>query len=480
VQSFWASIVTNTGAGKDKVKVGDMIVHVNSSLCLVDRCQARNGKEFIAAVKELIGGATSPRAIRVARCVSIVPDDDPNVVHMLGTQEAAILADLVFNTGDNGVQILTKIRAVVTQTDADERADPAKRVERLALERAQDASFETAMVELNRAGRDAEQARAEKVASEVRRAHEELAASFNRSQMLSAGAGHANMNAGSMGGIGGMGSMGGGMGGMGGGMGGLGGGMNGGNGMGVGMRPTLARPMATMAEPLFIPPGSGTLTHPAGPPNAIIPPIAPPPVMDPTPMGAPMPMPGAPLGSGGASVEELVAMLATLTASGAGANVGAGTGMSNINPLGLGAGTGMSSINPLGLPGVPDEDEAIVYQIAHAGGGKLGLSFAAHRVLYHLNGRPHEVAVAVITDNTGGSSVRVGDVILSVNGKSLVATPPEAATPDDFLDTMLAILANAGIPRVMRFFRCSKIDVNASVFVPTVLSDLDAECFLSA
>ena len=158
-------------------------------------------------------------------------------------------------------------------------------------------------------------------------------------------------------------------------------------------------------------------------------------------------------------------MLATLTA---GANAG------------VGAGTGMSNTNPLGLPGVPDEDEAIVYQIAHAGGGKLGLSFAAHRVLYHLNGRPHEVAVAVITDNTGGSSVRVGDVILSVNGKSLVATPPEAATPDEFLDTMLAILANAGIPRVMRFFRCSKIDVNANPFVPTLLSNLDAECFLSA
>ena len=64
-----------TGLMGDKIKPGDIVLYVNTHMCLVDRSQARNGVEFCQALKDVILNAVAPRAIRLARCRWVGDDD---------------------------------------------------------------------------------------------------------------------------------------------------------------------------------------------------------------------------------------------------------------------------------------------------------------------------------------------------------------------------------------------------------------------
>ena len=79
MQTFWVGMVMAidqetrkklklTGVMGDKIKPGDIVLYVNTFMCMVDRSQARNGVEFCQALRDVIMNAVAPRAIRLARC----------------------------------------------------------------------------------------------------------------------------------------------------------------------------------------------------------------------------------------------------------------------------------------------------------------------------------------------------------------------------------------------------------------------------
>ena len=87
MQTFWVGMVMAidretvkklklTGAMGDKIKAGDIILYVNTFMCMVDRSQARNGVEFCQALRDVILNAAAPRAIRLARCRFVMIEGD--------------------------------------------------------------------------------------------------------------------------------------------------------------------------------------------------------------------------------------------------------------------------------------------------------------------------------------------------------------------------------------------------------------------
>jgi hypothetical protein len=63
-QTFWCAVVNGTW---QNIKAGDVVLYVNTHMCMVDRSQARNGFEFILALKEVLESASIPRAVRFIR-----------------------------------------------------------------------------------------------------------------------------------------------------------------------------------------------------------------------------------------------------------------------------------------------------------------------------------------------------------------------------------------------------------------------------
>ena len=63
-QTFWCAVVN--GAWQN-IRAGDIVLYVNTHMCMVDRSQARNGFEFILALKDVLEAASVPRAVRFVR-----------------------------------------------------------------------------------------------------------------------------------------------------------------------------------------------------------------------------------------------------------------------------------------------------------------------------------------------------------------------------------------------------------------------------
>ena len=90
----------------------------------------------------------------------------------------------------------------------------------------------------------------------------------------------------------------------------------------------------------------------------------------------------------------------------------------------------------------------------------MGIGVVPHGVTYHIGpGVRQGVHVPVVQNVPPGTPIRVGDVLLSVNGKPLVAASETSPGGQSFIDGVTALMTSEQPPRVCRFFRCSKINI---------------------
>jgi hypothetical protein len=168
-------------------------------------------------------------------------------------------------------------------------------------------------------------------------------------------------------------------------------------------------------------------------------------------------------------------------AYGAGAGAGAGAGNSRVAGSQMGN-MGQSPMSPQ-MHSEQSGSDAIIYQIAYGAAGPMGIAFTPLTLAYELgDGQYQIVHVAAVRTNSGGSSIQPGDIILSVNGLPLVGSPADTVGGDEFMQRVVSILTTQPSPRVMRYFRCSTVDVNYIQMnpfpSPVALSDADAVVFL--
>jgi hypothetical protein len=171
--------------------------------------------------------------------------------------------------------------------------------------------------------------------------------------------------------------------------------------------------------------------------------------------------------------------------SSSGMNNNMNSGMNNnmnFGPGPMGGGSLGSSSSSSSSSSVPD-DEAVVYQIAYGKPGPIGLTLAPHALSYEVSAGVYQlVYVGMVRQGPPGSPILPGDVAISVNSKPLVADASQSAGAHPHTLAVDALLANEPPPRVMRFFRCSKVDVqqvlSSSYITPTPLTAIDAQILL--
>ena len=152
----------------------------------------------------------------------------------------------------------------------------------------------------------------------------------------------------------------------------------------------------------------------------------------------------------------------------------ASLGMGNMGAMGAGGGLSMSNA-------ADDDEEAVVYQIAYGKPGPLGMDLAAHMLQYAVGpGQAVSAHVAVVLSGPPGSPMRPGDILLSVNGMSVVASAEESPGGEAYLAIVSNMLSSEAPPRVMRFFRSSTVDMGAVGAQPTWLHQRAASVFLDA
>ena len=129
------------------------------------------------------------------------------------------------------------------------------------------------------------------------------------------------------------------------------------------------------------------------------------------------------------------------------------------------------------------KDVAAVYQIAYGKPGPMGVSLMAHALSYQVApGQSQGIHVAIVREGPPGSPIRPGDVLLSVNGQPMVAVPDQSPGGNEHAQMVSLKLSQEPPPRVMRFFRCGKINVAEAIaapfIIPTELSEVEADVLL--
>jgi hypothetical protein len=159
-------------------------------------------------------------------------------------------------------------------------------------------------------------------------------------------------------------------------------------------------------------------------------------------------------------------------------------GMGNMNAMGALMGSGGGSGGGGGLAmssSADDEEEAVVYQIAYGKPGPLGMELGAHVVQYSIGpSQAVSAYVPVVISGPPGSPMRPGDILLSVNGMSVVASTDESPGGDSYLAVVSGMLASEAPPRIMRFFRYSAVQLGSVGAHPTWLNPRAANIFLDA
>jgi hypothetical protein len=163
-------------------------------------------------------------------------------------------------------------------------------------------------------------------------------------------------------------------------------------------------------------------------------------------------------------------------------NSGMNSGMNNSMNFGPGP-MGSGSLGSTSSSTTVADDEAVVYQIAYGKPGPIGLTLSPHALSYEVSPGVYQlVFVGMVRQGPPGSPILPGDVAISVNNKPLVADASQSPGAHPHTLAVDSILANEAPPRVMRFFRCSKIDVqqvlSSSYINPTPLTAIDAQILL--
>ena len=448
MQSFWCGIVTGGTLGR--VKVGDIVLYVNTHMCMIDRSQARNGREFSLALKDVIMNASVPRAIRFARCSSINVKEDPGSVYALSPTEGDKLADIIFIQGDNALFLLSKVKFVAEKTEADEVKNPEKKSERLTFERESERQYQ---IDLRGQMPQLETAPSPNTAgsyggmgmrgamsnsnSSSSASEQRMQAQMKHLQQMEVQIKQAQLMIMQM---------------------------QSGNSINStpgSTDPELQRMRNKRAEMLLLSDKIKNLqqqlngvagTVQSGGRGVVA-----------QPLFVPQNVPTNALGGG---------MTMNLSGAGAGNNGAVGNQMGSM---------GRSSAPQQVSQQQPSD--AIIYQIAYGTAGSMGIGFAPLTLAYELgDGQFQLVHVAVVKANNGGSSIRPGDIILTMNGLPLIGSPADTVGGDEFMQRVVQILVKQEPPKVMRFFRCSKIDINDIQSnlspAPVALSDADAMIFL--
>ena len=107
-----------------------------------------------------------------------------------------------------------------------------------------------------------------------------------------------------------------------------------------------------------------------------------------------------------------------------------------------------------------DGEEAVVYQIVYGKPGAMGIGLRPHSVEYSIGGQRKKAHVPLVDDGPPGSPIKPGDILVSINGKILIADGEDSAGGNTYIDLIKSMIAEEKPPRVLRFFRSSIINPN--------------------
>ena len=132
------------------------------------------------------------------------------------------------------------------------------------------------------------------------------------------------------------------------------------------------------------------------------------------------------------------------------------------NHVGGGMNNGQIGNNgPMGMASEEDDgEEAVVYQIVYGKPGPMGIGLRPHSVEYSIDGQRKKAHVPLVDDGPPGSPIKPGDILVSINGKILIADGEDSAGGNTYIDLIKSMIAEEKPPRVLRFFRSSIINPN--------------------
>ena len=102
-QTFWSAVVTKNTSGIERILVGDVVLFINTAMCIIDKSQARYGGEYVRAIVDAIKACNDPRALRFCRLDTVDEDEDDGLqrFYQLSRPESLMVYELISREGDN-------------------------------------------------------------------------------------------------------------------------------------------------------------------------------------------------------------------------------------------------------------------------------------------------------------------------------------------------------------------------------------------